>query len=146
MDERERDEEPVLLAAGERHEPGISLGVETEPGQKRVGVDDAGVERPPEVDSLPDLDALLEVRFLVLHSDSLAERIAVAPWIEAEHRDLSLVGDAVALHTLHRGGLSRAVRTYQPEDLALQHFEGDVVHRYGTAVALAEAGDGNDGI
>ena len=120
------------------------LGLESKPSEERVGVYDAGVERPPEVHRLPHLDSLLELRLLVLHADPLAERVGIASRIEAEHGDGSLVGNAIALDALHRGRLARAVRTNEPEDLALEHLERDVVHRHGAAVALAQVGNGDD--
>jgi hypothetical protein len=146
VDQRERDEEPLLLAAGERHEPGVALAVESESCQERVRVGDAGVERPPEIHGFPDLDALLELRLLVLHADPLAERAGVAAGIEAEHGNGALVGHAVALHAFHRRRLSRAVRTDQAENLSLEHLERHVVHGHRPAVALAEMGDRDDGV
>src|SRR2546423_71157 len=145
VDERERDEEPLLLSARERHEPRVALGFQAEPSEERVGIDGAGIERAPEVDRLPHLDPLLEVRFLVLHTDPLPEGVGIAAWVEAEHRDRPLVGDAIALDALHRGRLTGAVRTYQSKDLTLQHFERHVVDGHRAAVALTQVGDGNDG-
>jgi len=81
----------------------------------------------------------------VLHPDSLPESVGIAPWVEAEHRDCSFVGNAIALYALHRRRLTGAVRTNEAEDLALEHFERDVVHGYGAAVTLAQVGDGDDG-
>src|SRR5438132_2676331 len=145
VDESEGDEEPLLLAAREVHEPGVALGFESKPREQRVTIYHAGVERPPEVHRLPHLDPLLEVCLLVLHPDSLPESVGIAPWVEAEHRDCSFVGNAIALYALHRGRLTGAVRTYQSKDLALEHFERDVVNGDGAAVALAQVEDGDDG-
>ena len=92
VDQRERDEEPLLLAARQRHEPGVALGVESEPREQRVGVDDARVERRPEVDGLPDLDPLLELGLLMLHADALPQRGGVAARVETEHGDGAAVG------------------------------------------------------
>src|SRR6266550_2860903 len=47
VDERERDEEPLLLSARERHEPRVALGFQPEPREERVGIYDAVVERSP---------------------------------------------------------------------------------------------------
>src|SRR5438552_7642796 len=47
-----------------------------------------------------------------------------------------------ARHAVEEGGLARAVRADEAEDLALLHFEGDGVQRGEAAEALREAGDG----
>src|ERR1700681_3100015 len=138
VNERECDEESLLLATRERHEPGIALGFEPEAGEERVCIYDAGIERPPEIDRFPDFDPLLEVRLLVLHADALPERIRIPSRIEPENGDLPPVGNAIPFDALHGGRLAGAVRTYQSEDLALEHLERNVVNGYGAAVAFAE--------
>src|SRR5205823_798452 len=95
VNQGQRDEQALLLAAGERHEPGVALGLEAELGEQRVGVGGAGVERLPEVHGLPDLDPFLELRLLVLDADALAEGVAVAPRVEAKDRDRALVRPAM---------------------------------------------------
>ena len=45
---------------------------------------------------------------------------------------------AQSLETLHRGGLTGAVRAEQAEDLTLGYFKGNVIHGYGLAIGLAE--------
>ena len=47
VDQRERDEQPLLLAAGERHEPGVALALEAEPRQERVAFGDAASRATP---------------------------------------------------------------------------------------------------
>src|SRR6266550_6384066 len=146
VDESEGDEQPLLLTAREIHEPGVAFGFESELREQRVGIRDVVVDRPPKVHGFPDLDSLLEVRFLVLDADPLPKGVRVALRIEAEHGDRSLVGNAIALDALHRGRLAGAVRTNQSENLALENFERDVVNGDGAAVALAQSGDGDYGI
>src|SRR5216110_2372757 len=80
----------------------------------------------------------------MLHTDPLPERVGIAAWIEAEHRDRPLVGNAIAFDALHGGRLAGAVRTYQSEDLALEHLERHVVDGHRAAVTLTEVGDGDD--
>src|SRR5439155_8450691 len=49
VDEGQRDEEPLLLSARERHEPRVALGFQPKPCEERVGISDVGaVERSPE--------------------------------------------------------------------------------------------------
>ena len=89
VDERERDEEPLLLAARQRHEPGVALVGEPElleqPSPSATGL---SIERGPEIDRLPHLDALLELRLLQLHADALLQRVDVANRIERRAREI----------------------------------------------------------
>src|SRR5438477_8471532 len=80
----------------------------------------------------------------MLHADPLSQRVGIAAWIEAEHGDRPLVGNAVALDALHGGRLAGAVRTDQSEDLALKHFERHVVDCHRAAVTFTKVGDGDD--
>ena len=123
MDERECDEEALLLPAREGHEPGVALAVEAQAGEQRLAVHHAFVERRPEVHRLPHLDPLLEVGLLVLHADALPERGGVAVRVETEHADRAAVLPTQSLEAFHRGGLARAVGADQAEDLALEDVE-----------------------
>src|SRR5438045_8852289 len=128
MDEGEGDEETLLLSPGQRHEPRVALGFETELGDERVRVSDVGaIKGTPEVDRFPHFDPLLELRLLMLHADALSKRVGIATRIEAEHGDLPLVGNAIAFDAFHRCRFAGAVRTYASEDLALVHLERHVV-------------------
>src|SRR5262245_17803450 len=133
MDERESDEEPLLLAAGEGHEPGITLVGEAELLEQARAVDRRAVQRRPEIDGFPHLHALLELRRLELHADALLKRIDITYRIESQHRDSAAIRNAQPLHTLHRRRLASPVRPDQPEDLAAQDLEGHVVDRDGAA-------------
>ena len=103
-----------------------------------------GVERRPEVHRFPDLDALLQLRLLMLHADPGGARRR-RDGIEAEHGDGAAVGRRGPLHALHRRRLARAVGADQAEDLAVVHLERHVVHGDGAAVAFDEIADGDDG-
>src|SRR5512141_2059799 len=87
VDESERDEEPLLLATGERHEPRLALFRETELIEQVFAVHRLRIERRPEVDGLPDLDPLLELRLLKLYADPILQRVDVAERIQRKHRD-----------------------------------------------------------
>src|SRR5688500_7930518 len=84
VNQRERDEQPLLLPAGEVHEPRVALAGEPKPIEQDVRVDDALaiVQRGPQIHRFPYLDALLEMRLLVLDADASAKRRRVALWIE----------------------------------------------------------------
>ena len=88
VDERQGDEQALLLAARQRHEPRVALVGEAQLLEQAIAVADRLlVERRPQVDRLPHLDALLQVRLLQLHADPFLQLIDVAKRIEAQHRD-----------------------------------------------------------
>ncbi|MEY9994378.1 hypothetical protein ABIE67_006410 [Streptomyces sp. V4I8] len=78
-------------------------------------------------------------------AQDVGDPAVVGDGIEAGHPDAAGVGDAQPLDTLHGGGLAGAVRTEDPEDLALLHGEGDSVDDGPAAVRLAQIGDFDDG-
>jgi len=82
VDQRQGDEQPLLLASRERHEPGVPLVGKTELFQQAIAVDCHGVEGGPEVKRLPYLDPLLELRLLELHSNTTLQRINIAKGID----------------------------------------------------------------
>src|SRR6185436_15139754 len=145
VDERERDEEPLLLPTRETHERGMSLFRQSELLEERTTVDGARIERRPEIDRFPHADALLKLRLLELDPDAHLQPAGVAAGIEAEHGDASGVGLANALDAFHRRGLAGAIGSDEPEDLPFEYFEGNVVDRKRGTVELAEAGRLKDG-
>src|SRR4029078_3349298 len=94
-------------------------------------VDGARVERCPEIHRFPDADALLQLRLLELDADPLLQRAGIARGIEAEDRGATGVGPANALDAFHGRRLAGAIGPDEPEDLALEDFEGDVVDGHG---------------
>ena len=145
VDERQRDEQALLLAAGEGHEPGVALLGKAELFEQAIAVADGLlVERRPQVNGFPHLDAFLQVRLLQLHADALLQLVDIGERIEAQHRDRAPIGLANPLDALHRRGLAGAVGTDQAEDLAVVDLERHVVDRDGLAVGLADAGDADD--
>src|SRR6185437_15235045 len=67
VDERQRDEQPLLLPSRQRHEPRIALVGEAELLEQTVAVRGLPlIERGPEVHRLPYLDPLLQLRLLQL--------------------------------------------------------------------------------
>src|SRR5213076_2831826 len=121
------DEEPLFLPARETHERGIALLGQSELLEQGATVDRARIERRPEIDRFPDADALLQLRLLELDADALLQRVGVPGGVETEHRGAPRVGLANALDAFHGRGLAGAVGPDQAKDLALEHFEGDVV-------------------
>ncbi len=145
VDEGHGDEESLLLAAGEVHEPGVALVFEAELVEEMFGIGGLfAVERGPEVDCFPDLDALLELGLLELNADAILELVDLAVGIEAEDGDGARVGLAKAFDALHGGGFARSVGADEAEDLALVDREGCVGDGDGAAVGLADGGDLDD--
>ena len=96
------------------------------------------------VGDVPD-DALLQMRFLVLHADPLPQRGSITLRVEAKHRDRAGVLTAVPLQAFHGGGLARAVRSDQSKNLTFNDLERDVVDSDGGAIAFGEVGRPDDG-
>src|ERR1700688_673667 len=72
VNQRKRNEQPLLLASGEVHKPGVPLLAEAELLEQALGVHGLlVVKRSPEVYRLPHFDALLQLRLLELNSDPL---------------------------------------------------------------------------
>ena len=70
VDERERDEQPLLLSARERHEPRVGLAGDAELLEQPRPSTRRAVERRPEADGFAHLDAFLELRFLQLDANA----------------------------------------------------------------------------
>src|SRR6476469_1956510 len=142
VDESERDEEPLLLPARQRHEPGVALVCEPELLEQAIAIGHRpSIERGPQVDRLPHFDALLELRFLQLYADSILQPIDIANRIQRQHADRSAVRPSQPFDALHRRGLACAVRAYQSENLLAMDVERHIVHGDEPAVSFADAED-----
>src|SRR5690606_32900992 len=75
---------------------------------------------------------------LQLDAEHAAERVPVRHGVDAGHAEGAAVGDPQARHALHGGGLARAVRAEDAEDLAGLDLERHVIHRHVVLVALVE--------
>ena len=110
VNQRKGNEQSLLLAAREGHEPGIPLVDKAKLFEQPFAVYRfLLVKRGPEVYRLPDLDPLLQLRLLELHPDPVLQLVYVMEGIKTQHRYDATVGRAQTFDTLHRGGLSRAV-------------------------------------
>jgi hypothetical protein len=142
--QRQRDEQPLALAAGQVGEGGVALGGQPPLLQQQTPVGRAPVEGGVQVQRLPDLQPVGQRRLLELDADALAQLGALAARIQAEHPHRTRIGAAEPLQALHRGGLARPVGPDDPKDLAGLHGERDAVHRHRRAVPLAQLGDLDD--
>ena len=82
VDQRERHEQPLPLAARERHEPRVALRRQPQLLEERVAVDGVLVQRCPEIDRFTNGDPLLELRRLQLDADAALERAPIPHRIE----------------------------------------------------------------
>src|ERR1700731_351528 len=145
VDQRESNEESLLLTAGKIHKPSVALVGEAEAFEEAFGIDGfLVVKRGPEVDGLPHFDALLQLGLLQLNTDPSLQLIDLTKRIKAENRDGAAVGSAQAFDALHGGCFSRTVGANQTENLALVYVEGDFVDGDGRAVGFANSGNLDD--
>ena len=144
VDQRQSDEQPLLLPAGKGHEPGVPFVGEAELFQQPIAVHGFRVQRGPQIHRLPDLDPLLELRLLELHSNTVLQLIHVAERIQAQDRDGAAVRPAHSFDALHRGCLPCAVRTDQAEDFAFADFKRNLGDGHRRPVGLADAGNLDD--
>src|ERR1700730_15048774 len=78
VDQRKCNEQSLLLAARESHEPGIPLVDKAKLFEQVFAVDRIPlVKRCPEVYRLPHFDAFLELRLLQLNSNSLLQLVNI---------------------------------------------------------------------
>ena len=136
VNERERDEEPLLLPARERHEPGLPLVGETETLEQGVSIHGMRIERRPQVNRFATL-----IRFWSCACCSCtptfccsvrASRIGSSDSTEIDPRS----GTPQPFDALHRRRLAGAIRTDETEDLALLDVERHIVDGDGLAVGL----------
>ena len=145
VDEREGDEEPLLLAAGEAGEGCLPLSLQPPGVQDGTPWDTLGGEGGEEVQRLPYPDPVGQRRLLELAADAPAQLVGFPRGIQAEHPDPPPIRLAQALHALHRGRLAGAVGPEQAKDLPPLDLQGDIVHGEHAAVRLAQVLDLDDG-
>src|SRR5207253_1310550 len=98
------------------------------------------------VDLRTAVDALAERGHRRMLAEGGAPHLALlTPGGQAQDPHLAAVPPAQPLHALHRGGLARAVRAQDAEDLTFVDVERDVVHDRLTPVLLGEPGHLDDG-
>ncbi len=146
VDERERDEQPLLLTARQRHEPGVALIAQAELLEQAITVERRAVERRPELDRFPHLDALLELRLLQLDADPFLQRVGLTDGIQAEDGDGAAIRRPEPFDAFHRRRLAGAVGADQAENLSRLHVECDLVDRDRPAVSLANPGHVDHGV
>ncbi len=140
-DQRARQGQPLLLAAGQALVRGSSGRAEAEHVQQpgRVErVSRAGGDQPQH---LVGPDAGVGTAALRHHADARAQCGTLGHGVEAEHADGARVRGAEPLADLHGGRLAGPVRAEQRQHRALGQVQVQVVDRGGVAVALDQPGD-----
>src|ERR1700719_717889 len=86
VDQRESNEESLLLTAGKIHKPSVALVGEAEALKAAFGAGGfLAVKRGPEVDGLPHFDAFLQLGLLELNSDASLHLVDLTKRIKAEN-------------------------------------------------------------
>src|SRR6202022_1764416 len=142
VDQRQGNEQPLLLASGEIHEPGVAFFGEAELRKQARGIGGFFlVERSPQVNGLPYFNSLLQLGLLELDTDAVLQLIDLAKRIKAQDGDGAAVWLTQALDAFHGGGFSGAVGADQPKDFTVVDFKGNLVDSHSFAVGFADSGN-----
>src|SRR5688572_16772067 len=146
INQRQCNEQALLLSARQRHELRIALLHEAELLEESFAIRDRPpIQGGPQMHRFPNFDALLELSLLQLCTYPLLQRVDVAKWIESEHGDRSTIRSPQSLNALHRRRLSGAVRADEPEDLAVEHVERHVIDGDRRPISLPDVAHLDDG-
>ena len=103
------------------------------------------VVRGEEAQRLVHRHGVRQAAALELHTEQAAQLARLAGRVDAQDGQVAAVGLADPFQAFQCGGLARAVRPQQPEDLAGMRLEADVVCGDDGAVALAQVANLDDG-
>ncbi len=143
-DQRERDGQTLFLPSRELPEGGVALLGQAEVVDEPGWIGGVAIERGVQVECLPHSKLIGQFTLLELDADLLTQRVAIAAGIQAQHADRAGVRCPQPGDGFDGGGLARAVRAEDREDLALLDREGHAVHGDVIAVSLDEVGDFDD--
>ena len=134
--------QPPLLAAGQGPDLPPRLRGQADQGDDLVDVARGRVVAGVAGQRLADREVRLDRDVLQHQADLLAQGAAARPVarVAAEHLGPAGVAAAEPLQDLQRGGLARAVRPEQREDLAVRDSEAHPAHGRHRAVALGQPG------
>jgi hypothetical protein len=118
-DQRQRDRQPLLLAAGQLPERRVALAGEPERLQQRPPVGGRPVEGAVQVEGLGHPQLGRQLALLELRPEQLRQLCAIPQRVEPQHPQLAAVRLAQPLNAFDGGGLAGAVRAEDPEDLTL---------------------------
>ena len=135
-DEREREPEPLSLAAGQPPVARPGHGAETDQVQQLVGVARVRVETPVLRERLARLGAGIDPAALEHQPDPGSERRTALGRVDPENAGRAAVAASIALDDLDGGRLAGAVRSEQRDELARADRQRDAVEDRARAVAL----------
>src|SRR5699024_2049889 len=125
-DQREGDEEPLLLPSGELSEPLLQEFLEPELLCDGPPVGGTGVQSTVELQRLPHGQLGLQLALLELDAQDAGHLAVVALRIEPRDPDGTAVGQAQPFDALDRRGLARTVGAEDSEYLTFLDGEVDV--------------------
>ena len=137
-DQRERDEQPLPLAAGQRREGGPALRRQPPLLEQHPPVGAARRKGGEQLERLPDPDPVRQGGVLQLAAEPVPQLRGFILRVDPEHAHPPPVPGTKPLQALNGAGLARPVRSEQGEDLTPLHREGHVVHRDRRSVALGQ--------
>jgi hypothetical protein len=145
-EQRECDEQPLLLTTRQRPERAVAQRLEVPCRDGRLDVDGDVACVREEPDRLDDPQPLRQRGGLQLGADAAAQLVLLPGGVEPQHRDPPTRPVAETLEGLHDGCLAGSVGAEDAEDLAPPDLERDVVNRHPRSIGLAEILHGNDGV
>src|SRR5450755_3433506 len=111
INQRKSNKQPLFLAARQIHEPSVPLVHKAKLFEQPFALYRfLPVQGGPEVNRLPDFDALLKLRLLKLNADAILQFVNVAGGIQTENGYGATVGHTQPLDTFHSCGFASAIR------------------------------------
>jgi len=140
-DERAREGEALLLAAGKIADAGILFFFELDEGDGFVGAGALLEKAAEETKRFVDGELFGELRVLQLNAEALAKLFGVGTPVHAEKFDFAGVRSGEAFANFDGGGFPRAVGSEKAEAFAGAHFEIEAIDSDDVLIGLAKTSD-----
>src|SRR5262249_53738284 len=137
-DERQRERQPALLAAGELAGAGVGGVRQPHEGPELGGGFWRGGKLGEEMQHLTGTGCWGDAVLLKHDANLRLELRGIAPGIEAKRADSATIERAVAFENLHGRGLAGAIGSQQREDLTTPDGEREVADGGPFAVGLCQ--------
>jgi hypothetical protein len=136
-DQRAGEGKALLLAAGQRADPGAALLFQLHEADDAIHRRAVAEEAAEQSHGLLDGELVRQLRLLQLDAEALLQRAGVGVPVHAQHLEIAGVARRQALAHLDGGGLAGAVGAEQSEAFAGEDLEVDAIDRDHIAVGLA---------